>query len=188
MILVDAWKPYPLVFTCDAASRSRENLLKAVAQFDVEHNPRYTPRAVDATGHQYTFCNIFLWDVTRALLAEIPHWVDGVTKAPTTVGAKGAVELSANGVAQWLDTKARAFSGWTEVLNPRVARAHAYAGGPACVAWWNHTGIGHVAVVMPSPDSDVGVTYIAQSGGTNFEYGPLTKGFGRIQPKYYIAP
>lgn len=41
-----------------------------INQFGVETNPRYRPR------NNNTYCNIFVWDVSSAMGAEIPHWIN----------------------------------------------------------------------------------------------------------------
>src|SRR5437016_3818100 len=41
-----------------------------INQFAVGFNPRYLPV------HGNTYCNIFAWAVSRAMGAELPHWVD----------------------------------------------------------------------------------------------------------------
>ena len=46
-----------------------------INQFAVQYNPRYTQVYVNGTLTK-TYCNIFVWDVTSAMGAPIPHWVD----------------------------------------------------------------------------------------------------------------
>lgn len=179
---IDPWKPYPLVKFSYKGNRSNDLYKEVVAQFQVAVNPRYTPRDLNADGTRETFCNIFMWDVSRAMSAEIPHWVDPTSLDPVPFGTKGAHELSANGAARWLAQKGGKF-GW-RACSEMSARAAAGMGMPSIAIWDNHTGIGHVAVVVPSP---VGATFIAQAGATCFEYGPITKGFGRIKPTFYTS-
>ena len=79
----------------DESSRSRGRYDDVINQFAVGVNLRYARRDGN------TYCNIFAWDVTRAMGAEIPHWVqrDGTPAQPFE---RGAHELNANGAARWL--------------------------------------------------------------------------------------
>lgn len=179
--LVQPWMFYPLTVTSKPGMRSREKYLEVVAALDPVNNPRYIARDLNADGTQETFCNIFVWDCTRAMSAEIPHWVDQ-NGAPAKVGPPNK-ELDANAVAKWLETRGKLY-GWREVIETS-ARGAAQSGCPVVAAWWNHSGIGHVAMIVPSPTP--GVTYIAQAGAKNYLSAPLAKGFGRIVPKFFAA-
>ena len=64
----------------DASNRSVAIYNNVINQFAVGVNPRYQPST------NATYCNIFAWDVTRAMNAEIPHWYDTTTGSPTAVG------------------------------------------------------------------------------------------------------
>ena len=74
------WLPVDAPLRGRIGARTPEVLRLIVKQFDVERNPRYA-RSVGAT-----WCNIFLWDVTRALCPPIdldkpvgeavPHWIE----------------------------------------------------------------------------------------------------------------
>lgn len=161
---IDAWLPYPLSVTSREGSRSAASTINVIRQFQVASNPRYTPR------NGVTFCNIFVWDFTRAMGCEIPHWV-GPLGLPVPVG-KGS-ELSANATVQWIATTGPS-QGWQRVTE-LTARARAAQGYPTVVLWPNVGGIGHVAVVYPA---GYAATMIAQAGATNFENGALSKGFG----------
>ena len=163
------WRSY------DAALRSlpseRDPFLYAsvINQFLVSSNPRYTP---DQQGKGETYCNIFVWDVTRAMGAEIPHWVDG-DGSPADDGM--GRELDANGLIAWLETGGRA-AGW-ETVAAEQAQSLANRGFPVVAAWENPGGIGHVAVVRPGEHSETDGPAIAQSGSTNFNIGTVEQGF-----------
>jgi monofunctional glycosyltransferase len=127
-------------------------------QFQVESNPRYRRNRAD---RGETYCNIYVWDVTRAMGAEVPHWVDdaGNPKEP----GRGH-ETTANGVVEWPDADGARF-GWQEVGSDR-AQDLANLGQPVIAAWLNPKGIGHVAMVRPCSPSREG-PLLSQAGQTN---------------------
>lgn len=99
-------------------------------------------RTVD--GH--TFCNIFLWDGTRALGCEIPHWVHK-DFLPSQTGQ--GVELTANGIHAWLYKVGKQF-GWRKVTHTEgIGRAA--DGFPTILVWKNPNSKrpGHVAFLLP---------------------------------------
>lgn len=158
--------------------RSAAAYRAVIDQFDVENNPRY---AVNKKGRGDTYCNIFVWDVTRAMGAEIPHYVDPDTLEPRYYpDIRGARELSANGVADWLE-RVGARYGWRRV-SAEEAQALANRGHPVVTAHHNPGGSGHVQVVCPSADGRYdpsrGVT-VAQAGRRLMNYGYITQIFGR---------
>ena len=151
-----------------------KSVLEAVTLADVAHHARYQPE------DGQTFCNIFVWDVTRALLGEAecaPHWV-GEGNAPCPMG-RGR-ELSANALCVWLRTAGPTF-GWHHA---GAAEAHVAAmhGEVALATWENPGGHGHVAVVLPNPNE----IRVAQAGKTCFMDGSLTKGFGSKLVNFYV--
>jgi hypothetical protein len=102
--------------------------LEAVNQFGVEsqcHLARYRP-----TGFG-TFCNIFVWDVSRAVGSELPHWVYRTGHAlegmpvPPELGMKERLaagrELSANRLIEWIIAHEgdAAYHGWLQVATLR---------------------------------------------------------------------
>jgi hypothetical protein len=144
--------------------RSAEQLAAVVQQFNVATDARYQPQGGT------TFCNIFVWDVTRALAAEIPHWWVGH-------------EMNANALYDWLSAHGGDY-GWT-ACSADDASAAAAAGKPAVAVWKNPSGgPGHIAVVIPTPDGLSGV-YIAQAGARCFYGEALNHGFGNLVPTYY---
>jgi hypothetical protein len=180
MMDTNAMQPAYPDFTNGSDNRNPDSYRKALEQFHLETNPRYTPRDVSGTGRIDTFCNIFLWDGSRALGCEIPHFRLFYKVEAGQVVLTGN-EFNANAVASWFAGKADEEIGWREV--PEIlARERARGGYPTVAIWNNLGGIGHVAFVLPSSD----VTRIAQAGGTNFFDGPITRGFGTVsRPKFY---
>lgn len=171
---IDPWKLYPHQIDSVEGSRSAELTRKVIAQFQVATNPRYTPRDINKDGTQDTFCNIFVWDYARAMNVRFPHW-------SLANGAEAAVgmgrELSANAMVNWMREHGPAY-GWRQITEGE-ARESAGQGYPTVVLWQHHGGIGHVAVVHPSPKLN-DVTLISQAGGRCFEGEMLKKGFGRL--------
>jgi hypothetical protein len=182
-----AWIPTSPAVTGDSSCRSPELLERIIGQFGVESSARYTPYKNGSD----TYCNIFVWDVTSALGAEIPHYVDAQTgqprRYPDTAGAR---ELDANGTYRWLSVHGSRY-GWTEV-SAETAQEYANRGYPAVTAWYNPAGAGHVQVVRPSKDGayDAGRgVAVAQAGRTNREYMYTSSMYGRSslsQVRYFI--
>ena len=175
----NASKAVTPALTSSAANRSAAQYRNVIGQFSVENNPRY---AVNKTGNNDTYCNIFLWDVTRAMGAEIPHYVDAKTMEPKEYpDVSGARELNANGIYDWLGEKGTQH-GWVSVTAEQAQR-YANEGHPVVTAWKNPDGgHGHVQVVCPSNDGKYdasrGVT-VAQAGRTLTSYTPITSIYGR---------
>ncbi len=183
-----AWIPSNPDVTGDESCRSSELLNTIIRQFDVENSERYIPYR---HGND-TYCNIFVWDVTSALGAEIPHYVDPSTGQPRHYpDTAGAMELDANATCDWLSRHGCRY-GWTEV-GAEEAQAYANSGHPAVTAWKNPSGgAGHVQVVCPSEngayDSVRGVT-VAQSGAHNCEYTYISSVYSSnslSQVHYYV--
>ena len=166
--------------TNTAANRSADSYEQVISQFAVGHNPRYLP------GGGYTYCNIFVWDVTRALGCPIPHWITaaGAIAAPA---APGAYEININAGVTWMRKYGVATYGW-QPATAAEAQQHANQGGVAAALWQNPTGgHGHTAMVRPGTLTARGPA-TAQAGSTNFNDGHLADGFGRIKPLFYLHP
>jgi len=166
----------PPVTNSAAAGRSRETYDQAINQFGVGSNPRYARR------NGNTYCNIFASDVTRAMGADIPHWVrrDG---SPAEAGDRGAYEMNANATARWLANHGERH-GWRRATAAE-AQANANQGRPAVATRDNPGGIGHIVVVRPGEMTDRGPA-IAQAGARNFNQGHIGDVFRRSQPDYWI--
>lgn len=170
-IPVSPWEPcLPAVWN-GPGERSPEALRAVAAQFDVEHHPRYAVRDTTGDGKPDTFCNIFLWDVTTALKASVPHW-------------HGGRELSANAVCDWLASFGNVL-GWYEG-NRGAAHRAAGDGMPVVAAWKNERGgSGHVALLLPPAGDEL---RIAQAGKRCLWDVPLERGFGALVPRFYLHP
>ncbi len=170
----DAWIPVDAPVKGDPAHRSAADYNNVINQFAVGSNPRYTPRGGN------TYCNIFVWDVTRAMGAEIPHWVDA-NGAPTRVG--GGRELNANATSDWLHQHG-AQHGWRKVSAAEAQRL-ANEGHPAVASWKNPGGIGHIAMVRPGEINANGPT-IAQAGARNINNTHVRNTFGNAPVEYWV--
>ena len=181
MMDTNAMQPAYPDFTNGSDNRNALSYKKALEQFHLETNPRYTPRDVTGTGRIDTFCNIFLWDGSRALGCEIPHFRLYYGKVGDGIALTGS-EFNANAVASWFAGKADEEIGWNEVIKASACD-RASKGYPTVVIWNNLKGIGHVAFVLPCEFPSM---KIAQAGATNFFDGSLQKGFGNISDlKFY---
>ena len=152
------WEPVWPRRSGTRSSRDTFTYEAAIDQFSVQTNRRYRKHRV---GRNETYCNIFVWDVTCAMNAEIPHWL-AENREPARAG-RGR-EVTANDAIEWLRTDGTRF-GWRAV-NAADARQHANRGCPAIAAWSNPGGIGHIAVVRPGPATADG-PLVAQAGETN---------------------
>lgn len=173
------WHPTQLPLTSDPNNRSAELYTEVLDQFAVGDNVRY---AQNQQGKGETYCNIFVWDATKAMGVEIPHWVDG-NGNPTAVAATGSRELSANGVVGWLNQHGPS-NGW-RVVGAEEAQQLANQGKPTVAGWSNPRGIGHVAMVRPGEMGANGPR-IAQAGGANFNDGNVRQGFSDRPVVYYV--
>jgi hypothetical protein len=173
----DAMQPVYPDFTNGTDNRNPVSYVTALSQFDFVNNPRYAVR------NGNTWCNIALWDGSRALGCEIPHFrLYYVKTAEGKVQLTGQ-EFNANAVANWFAGVEDELAGWSEVP-VETAQTRANAGYPTVVIWKNPGGTGHVAWVVPSKTP--GELLIAQAGAKNYFGVPLKYGFGNAGPlKYY---
>lgn len=103
-----------------------------------------------------------MWDVTRALAAEVPHWVNdaGAPQAPCC-----GIEQDANRTARWLCEHGPRY-GWT-VVSVEEAQRLANEGRPVVFAWNNPEGRGHVGMVRPGSFHPTLGPAVAQAGAWN---------------------
>lgn len=151
-----------------------------INQFAVGGNPRYI--GVPGT----TYCNIFVWDVSRAMGAEVAHWVDqaGDTAIP---GAHGANEIVINAGVNWMLNFGIVTHGWRKAT-PQEAQDAANLGLIAVVMWKNPSAghHGHTAVVRPGSINANG-PFIAQAGLHNFNMGHVVDSFATRSPLQYFC-
>ena len=188
----ERWEPRTFVTANRPGERSAVAYRAVINALDIGQR-RY---AVDTAGPYagQTHCNLFVWDATSAMGAEIPHNVMGPEQAtverpagaPVPFGTRGFRELNANallGPGGWLELHGPRY-GWTE-CSEQEAKDAAQRGEPTIVGWFNlEGGPGHIAMVMPPPMDAVGV-FVAQAGKTCFTFGPLSAGFGKRAVRYW---
>lgn len=182
VIPYDAWKPVTPAVTSNVFNRSPQLYRNVIDQFSVETNGRYE---VNKNGWNDTYCNIFVWDVTKAMGAEIPHYYDPETGAPMQYpNVEGGLQMNANRMHNWLFEHGEEY-GWYQVTAEQ-AQAMANQGRPAMTVLKNDSGHGHVQMVCPSNDlsynEDRGVT-IAQAGRKLTSYQPITQTYRASLPK-----
>ncbi len=172
------WLPSDPAIVSDVYNRSAERYTAVINQFNVETNPRY---CLEQGG---TYCNIFVWDVTSAMGAEIPHYFNAATGEPMERGDAGASQMNANRMYSWLHEHGEEY-GWYEVT-PEEAQNMANEGHPVVTALYNSSGHGHVQVVCPSKDGEYnaqkGVT-VAQAGRRLRNYTYITNIYNASLPK-----
>jgi hypothetical protein len=165
---------------------------KIVDQFAVEENPRYKPRqdgtALYDADLRITYCNTFVWDVTRAMGVEIPYWLD-VYGNPNELELteRGwelwlpAYWLSANGMNQWLNQEGPRY-GWREV-SAEKAQELANLGHPTVASIYEPQGFGHIGIVRPG--KMLNGPALAQAGTSNVNYAHVYDFFPRENTQFF---
>lgn len=159
-------RPTQAPTTSDLTDRSAYRYFSVIEQFHVEQSPRYAPDV-------NTYCNIFVWDVTRAMNAEIPHWIiNNDPEASSAIGASGAFsvgpqdrqETRVNDLVDWLKDYGQAH-GWRRV-DARMAEQMAEEGRPsiAIAASVDPSHAGHVAMIRPATVNDPRGPALTQAG------------------------
>lgn len=158
--------------TNSPGNRQRNIYDQVINQFAVARNSRYI-----ATGGK-TFCNIFSWDVTRAMGATIPHWINAAGEIMEPF-SQNASEVNVNGTLGWIE-RFGPNHGWSPT-DAQGAQEAANQGRPAVAMRRNpipgrH---GHIAMVRPGSINNRGPA-TAQAGSSNFNMGHLKDGFGDL--------
>lgn len=172
--------------------RSREIYTNIIDQFAdyLESHPRY---AAEVTGQRRTFCNIFAWDVSRAMNAELAHWIDAngdLVAVPLPLDSKKQpmspygeylkqhyTEVSANELAShWFPGTGTERFGWRQV-NEKESQTRANLGYMTVAVWENPSGHGHIAVVRPGERTQAEGPRIAQAGRNNYRDTSVSRGF-----------
>jgi LysM domain len=151
-----------------------------IDQFAVHFNPRYL-------GHPgTTYCNIFVWDVSRAMGAEVAHRVDNNTGDTAVPFAPHASEILINAGIDWMHNHGVPSHGWS-AASPQQAQDAANQGSIAVVMWKNPMSghHGHTAIVRPGSITARGPS-TAQAGLNNFNMGHVMDGFGTHSPLQYF--
>lgn len=141
--------------------RTPQDILQAVAEVNPAGNPVLQPGQINGVPTAgITWCNKFISLVTAKLGVPIP-------------------QMLANDQADWLED---GNGGWLRVLDAQSAQIAALKGQVAVAVWHNLNGHGHSSLVLPIS----GAVQIAQAGKTNFNQGSLAKGWGSIQPAFFV--
>jgi len=140
-----------------SALRKPQDILDAVASVDPEGNPELQPGYAGGA----SWCNKFIALVTAKLGVPLPS------------------NTLANDMISYMDA---GNDGWYQVSNASVAQSAAMVGKVAIATYYNFSGHGHMALVLPID----GPVQIAQAGATNFNQGSLSRGFGFIQAVFYV--
>jgi peptidoglycan-N-acetylglucosamine deacetylase len=170
------WSMWKAPITSEADGRSPELLNAVIKQCNVTTAIRYR---VNQQNKKETYCNIFAWDITSALNAEIPHWVltsDQATPAKPDLNYTHARETNSSFIFDWLSKHGPKY-GWNP-SDALKALHYANTGHPAIAIIKGIKDKGHIAVIRPGAyHTEKGVP-IAQAGNINFDDGFLTDGFG----------
>lgn len=183
MIPVDdrPWVPVKVPAEPLNVPRSAEAYSRAIDALPLFESQRYQPHG------GATFCNIYVWDCTRLLGCEVPHWVNGSgmgSGIPTDGPFLGAREQTANDMADWLQVDGPRY-GWGSVTT-NDAQWHANVGNPTVAVWRNPSGTGHIAMVRPGELHPEKGPCIAQAGKRNFRSGHVRDGFGAHPVEYFV--
>jgi hypothetical protein len=169
--------------TNNEENRDAYEYSKIINQFRVDSSKRYAvSKGLDK---DTTYCNIFVWDVTRAMGAEIPHWIQirdpkessAVDNNGDFIGdANSRDELNVNKTMDWLKKNGKTY-GWKHITSIEAQRI-ANEGHPTVAIWSNPKGgHGHIAMVRPGLDEDPRGEAIAQAGALVVNANHIQKGF-----------
>lgn len=153
--------------TSMVGQRSATRTEQVTAQFKLESDTRYQP------GDGKTWCNIWAWDWSCAMGAEIPHWVDA-KDMPCKPFAPGGRELSANSLADWFTSAAAKALGWSERRATASVVAEVNAGNVAIAIVAIPGGHGHITPIVP----DKLAIHVAHVGSNNRQRCTLAQAFG----------
>lgn len=139
----DVWKAIRPTVTSTADRRSPIVYARVIQQFEVDTNPRYDPDAPDKPR-----AHIFVWDVTRAMGAEVPHFA-------------GMKELSLAQTCDWIRFEGVA-RGWLKLRLDRALNL-ANVGQPVLVLPENPK-LKALAVLLPGDVPQVASAGLVRGG------------------------
>jgi hypothetical protein len=190
---VDHRLPVDAPLRSDPDARSSAAYDAVIGQFDVEKNPRYVPRKDDTASYDtgiITRCHSFVWDVTRAMGAEIPYWVDEngepneleLTEHGWWELREPAYWMSANAINSWLNQKGLE-RGWHQVPAEK-AQEFANLGYPTVATVHEPEGFGHIGIVRPG--KILNGPALAQAGTSNVNNGHVYDFFPREGTQFFV--
>ncbi len=160
----DVWKAVQAPVQSREGHRSGDVLDQLIKQFAVGTNPRYEPDGPERPrGH------IFLWDVSRAMGCEVPHFV-------------GAKELTLGQTCDWLRHEGP-MRGWQR-LGEDDAFAAADA-GQLVVAMPRDIKVKQLAIVYPQDPPDDGRPLLAAAAKRRGSGLKVVEAFGLPQADYF---
>ena len=171
------WEDIAPPITNESRNRNPDLYNAVLDQFSVSINPRYRK---NQQSENETYCNIFVWDVTKAMGVEIPHWVD---ENGRSVPQFSGTEQGANDMVDWLE-KFGGDKGWRKI-DVEAAQAMANLGMPVVATWMNPGGIGHIAMVRPGRMSEKDGPALAQAGAINSNHTTVGEMFGDKEVIYF---
>jgi hypothetical protein len=207
---VDHRTPLDATLRGDPEARDRVTYDNVIDQFAVEENPRYKPRDDQSSVYDadagacavefvnpgsggclptsITYCHTFVWDVTRAMEAEIPYWLD-MDGQPNELELTEhgwelwlpAYWLSARGMNQWLNEAGPQF-GWREV-SAEKAQELANLGHPTVASVNEPQGFGHIGIVRPG--EMINGPALAQAGTKNANHAHVYDFFPRENTQFF---
>lgn len=164
----DLWKAVQAPVQSREGRRSLELFKNVLAQFAVAKNPRYEPDGPDKPrGH------IFIWDVSRAMNCEVPHFV-------------GVKELTLAQTVDWMRHEGP-MRGWLRA-NQDDAMAAALEGKLVVVVPKDSRNK-QIAVLTPSEDVDAnGKPYVMGAGKQRGVKLRFPEFFGANVVEYFVHP
>jgi hypothetical protein len=130
----ETWRAVKSPFTSKFGARTKESYEQAFKQFAIGNNPRY-----DEDGPGKHRGHIFVWDVSRAMGCEIPHFVGA---RELTVGQTADWLRHEGPMRQWMKISASDAFRWVEL-------------GMMVVALPKDQKLKHLAIVTPQPDAEL---------------------------------
>lgn len=162
----DVWKAVQAPVQSREGRRSAELYQNVIDQFAVGKNPRYEPDAPDKPrGH------IFVWDVSRAMNCEIPHFV-------------GAKELSLGQTVDWLRHEGP-MRGWTRANEDDAAGAALE--GHLAIVLPKDVKVKQLAVVLPMEERAAdGKPFVAGAGKNRGKKLTINEVLGVFAVEYFV--
>lgn len=162
----DVWKAIQAPLQSREGRRTAELYQNVINQFAVGANPRYEP---DAPGRPRG--HIFLWDVSRAMNCEVPHFV-------------GAKELTLAQTCDWIRHEGP-MRGWVRA-SQQDAHAAALA-GQMVVALPREVKVKQIAVVIPLEEVNTdGKPFVAAAGAARGVKLKLNEALGVFAAEYLV--
>lgn len=159
----DVWKAVQAPVQSRPNARTRARFQQVLMQFAIAANPRYEP---DGPGRPRG--HIFVWDVSRAMGCEIPHFV-------------GAKELSLAQTVDWVRHEGT-MRGWTRT--PEAEAVGLANKGHMVIALPKDPRTKGISIVMPLRDTPTGPVLCGAATERGYDFDPEAF-FGTRQVEYF---